>query len=54
MKLIFHIRPLKFFLIRNWYGRRSGEKWGIDGNKAYMLDIGALTLGVEVKKRMHK
>lgn len=50
MRIILHMRPLKFFLRRNWYGIRAGKAWDINGNSAYMLDIGAITIGIRTEK----
>lgn len=49
MKLIFHIRPLKWFFLRHWYAYRDVEYPGGFGEKAKLLDIGAITIGIGYK-----
>ena len=44
-RVVFHVRPLKFFFYRNWYGVRTGDMW--DNMKLY--DIGAITFGWKEK-----
>ena len=46
MRIIFHIRPLRFMFIKNWYGIRKGGIYTYSPEKyAWLLDIGSLTVG---------
>ena len=50
MRIIFHIRPLRFMFIKNWYGVRKGSAWVYSPEKrAWMLDIGSITIGYIIK-----
>jgi hypothetical protein len=50
MRFVFHIRPLEYLFMRNWYGLRHGAIWTYKMNgKAYLLDIGCFTIGLVSK-----
>jgi hypothetical protein len=51
MRLIFHIRPLKFFFIQNWYGIRRTY---YDTENYWLLDIGAITVGMARFSEIYK
>jgi hypothetical protein len=43
---VFRMRPLCFFFRKNWYGRRWAQPGPDYGENLYLIDIGAITVGV--------
>ena len=45
MRLVFRLRPFKWFVRIDWYSR---HRWGVRfGDETYwLLDLGAITIGV--------
>lgn len=47
MNPVFHIRPIKYIFLKNWWGFRKGAMWTYKMNgRAYLLDMGCLTIGI--------
>ena len=44
-RFVFCIRPFRWFFLRNWYASRWGHDGLFPGEKLYLLDIGAITIG---------
>jgi len=53
MRHVFHIRPIRYLLFRNWWGFRKGATWSNEVIvKAYLLDMGCLTVGLATRVRL--
>ena len=53
MRLILRFRPFSWFFRKDWY---SLKRWGMnDSNNEslYLVDIGAITFGVALKKKTY-
>ncbi len=44
-RYVFYFRGFKFFLIKNWYAFRWGQKGVVYGDMIYLVDVGAITFG---------
>ena len=45
-RFVFCMRPFSWFFRRNWYATcRWNTRGAFDGEKLYLLDIGAITIG---------
>lgn len=45
-RFIFHVRPIRYMFLKNWYGIRHGPAWVyLPERTATLLDIGSITIG---------
>lgn len=50
MRLIFHLRPFKYFFYKYWYGTRTNPYWCFPPEKCiWFYDLGAITFGFALK-----
>ncbi len=44
MRIVMGIRPMRWFFLKHWYSVRWAQEF--NGKRYYLLDIGAITIGV--------